>query len=67
MELERDFLKTDLKSLESPNEYITQHNEKTKNYFKNIDDLIFKLLKIKEEDILIIKENLRANYIYIPE
>ena len=67
IELERKFLKTDWKTIKDKDDHINQHNNKTETYFKEIDDLIFDLLKIKEEDVLIIKENLRANYIYVPE
>ncbi|MCR5554982.1 MAG: putative DNA binding domain-containing protein [Bacteroidales bacterium] len=67
IELERDFFKTDLKTIKNTTEYVDRHNKNTETYFKEIDNLIFELLRIKEEDVLIIKENLRANYIYVPE
>lgn len=67
IELEKIFLKTDWKSIKDENEYIFKHNEQTKEIFKSIDESIFSLLNLKEEEILVIKENLRANYIYIPE
>ena len=69
IELEKKFLKTDWNTVDDNGfeEYVNQHNEKTKIYFKKIDDAIFDLLKIKEDDKAIIKESLRANYIYIPE
>ena len=67
IELEKSFLKTNVNSLENPNDYIYKHNANTESYFKAIDESIFSLLNIKDEDILIIKENLRANYIYVPE
>lgn len=67
IELEKTFLKTKWETITDQIDFIIQHNEKTKTYFKEIDELIFSLLKLKEEDILIIKENLRANNIYIPE
>ena len=67
IELEKNFLRTDLKTIKDFGDYVFHHNEKTKSYFKSIDESIFNLLKLKDEEVLIIKENLRANYIYIPE
>lgn len=65
--LENDFLKTNWESIDNIDEHINQHNGKTRSLFKDIDDSIFSLLGLKDEDVMIIKENLRANYIYIPE
>lgn len=67
IELEKTFLKTGWEEIQKKEDYVIQHNEKTKNLFKEIDELIFSLLKLKDEEVLIIKENLRANYIFIPE
>ena len=67
IELEKDFLKTKWEAIKDKVNYIDQHNEETKNYFNEIDESIYKLLKIKEEDVLVIKENLRANNIFVPE
>ena len=67
IELEKTFLRTDWDAVVDFSNYVYQHNEKTKNYFKGIDELIFRLLKLKDEEIIIIKESLRANYIYVPE
>lgn len=67
IELEKAFLKTDMENIKDVIDYVNQHNEQTKKSFKEIDELIFNLLRISEDDILIIKENLRANNIYIPE
>lgn len=67
IELENKFLKTNWKTIKDKNDHIIKHNEQTKNIFKRIDESIFRLLKLKDDEILVIKENLRANYIYIPE
>lgn len=67
IQLEKAFLKTNWETIKNRNDYIDQHNDKTNYYFKDIDESIFCLLKLKEEEISIIKESLRANYIYIPE
>lgn len=67
IELEKAFLKTNLTDLKNINDYVDQHNKNTENCFKEIDEEIFSLLKIKEEDVSVIKENLRANYIYTPD
>lgn len=65
--LENNFLKTDWKTIKDQNDHIIKHNEQTKNIFNKIDESIFRLLKLKDDEILVIKENLRANYIYMPE
>lgn len=65
--LENTFLRTDWKTIKNRNEYVTQHNEKTKIFFNKIDASIFSLLRLEDKDIKIIKDNLRANYIYVPE
>lgn len=67
IELEKTFLKTNWGTKKDKSDYVIQHNNKTNKYFKEIDDFIFSLLRLKEEDVLVIKENLRANYIYLPE
>ena len=67
IELERTFLKTNWRIIRDKSDYVIQHNEKTKNYFKGIDESIYSLLRLKEEDVMTIKENLRANYVYVPE
>ena len=67
IELEKTFLRTNWETIKDKSDYVIQHNNKTNKYFKEIDESIFSLLKLKEEDVLVIKENLRANYIYLPE
>lgn len=67
IELENNFLKTDWITINDKNNYIIKHNALTKDFFKRIDESIFSLLRLKEDEILVIKENLRANYIYMPE
>mgnify|MGYP003299682225 FL=1 len=67
IELENKFLKTNWKTIKDKNDHIIKHNEQTKNIFNRIDESIFRLLKLKDDEILVIKENLRANYIYMPE
>lgn len=67
IELEKTFLKTNWETIKDKSDYVIQHNNNTKKFFKEIDDYIFSLLRLKEEDVLVIKENLRANYIYLPE
>ena len=67
VQLEKAFLKINWGTIKDPNDYINQHNEKTKTFFNEIDESIYSLLKLREEEISIIKESLRANYIFIPE
>lgn len=67
IELENNFLKTDWTTINDKNNYIIKHNALTKDFFKRIDESIFSLLRLKEDEILVIKENLHANYIYMPE
>ena len=66
LNVEKEFLKIDLHKTESPNDIITQHNDKTKSFFSRIDDLIFELLHLQDDEINTIKEYLRSKYIYVP-
>lgn len=67
IKLEKKFLSIDWKVLtgEQANNEVNKHNGKTSEIFMNIDNLIFNLLKIGKEEICVIKENLKANGIYM--
>lgn len=63
--MEKEFLKNYVSKASNLEDEIINHNKRIANVFNEIDDLIFDLLNLHEEDKQIIKENLQSRYIYV--